>query len=54
MTDVLEAIGRVIAAIAAGDPQRAANEARIAAETVAGKKAIDEAYELGLASRKKP
>ena len=49
--EVAEAIVRVVAAIAAGDKDRAANEARIAAETVASKKLIDEAYEAGVRAR---
>jgi hypothetical protein len=49
--EVAEAIVRVIAAIAAGDTERAANEARIAAETVASKRIIDASYEAGVKAR---
>lgn len=45
--EVAEAIVRVVAAIAAGDKDKAANEARLAAETVASKKLIDAAYDAG-------
>jgi hypothetical protein len=40
-------MGRLLTALLAGDTDKAEREARIAAETIAAKRAIHEAYEAG-------
>lgn len=49
--DVAEALVKVVTAVLEGDPDKAANEARIAGETVAAKKSFEASFEAGKAAR---
>jgi len=46
-----DGLGRTIGAIGEGDAAKAEREARVTAETVAAKRAIDASYEAGVKAR---
>lgn len=49
--EAYDAFGRLLSALLSGDAEQAEKEARVAAETVASKAAIDAAYEAGVKAR---
>lgn len=46
--EAYEGLGRVVSHLLNGDKEAAERELRVTAETIAAKRAIDEAYEAGL------